>query len=58
MNKPNTLKVEYVDKDTMTVVEDYWNIQVKVDEETGELTATYIAMNPEFDKELEIRVKV
>lgn len=58
MNKPNTLKVEYVDKDTMTVVEDYWNIQVKVDEETGELTATYIAMKPEFDKELEIRVKI
>ena len=57
MREVNPVKVKFIDKDTMKVVEDYWNITVSVDELTGELTAWHIYENPEFDKKLEIKIK-
>jgi hypothetical protein len=56
MREVKPLKIEFIDKDTMTKVEDLWNIIVTLDPETSEIIGWYINNDPELDKKLEIRI--
>jgi len=50
-------KVEFIDIETNEVENNLWNIVVELDIETNELHAYMLSETPEFDKELQIRIK-